>query len=101
MKKIFKKNKLKTEQLKDQFKNSAEAKGYEWIGVFEYKDIVIFFDKCPIDNKILKHISMSRKDYKEIPLKDLKVISKHFLGEKYLVEKGQIIKSIINVWEEI
>lgn len=60
---------------------SMATEGYEYIGVFNYKDYIIFVDKIPEKNgQILKHISISRD--KKLDERDIKVIAEHFIVDK-------------------
>jgi len=95
--KLFKKNEKETEKMKDFFCMNNPF-GYQWKGVFEYKDYKILHDIIPEENKLVKHISVSRKDNKEIEEKELNIICNHFLGEKYTIDNFSFIKGI-NAWE--
>lgn len=77
---------------------SMATEGYEYIGVFNYKDYIIFVDKIPEKNgQILKHISISRD--KKLDERDIKVIAEHFIGEKYQILGNILPVYVVNVWE--
>lgn len=97
MKKLFTKNIAKTEEMRSWFMSMA-TEGYEYIGVFNYKDYIIFVDKIPEKNgQILKHISISRD--KKLDERDIKVIAEHFIGEKYQILGNILPVYVVNVWE--
>lgn len=97
--KIFKKNKLKTEKMKKYFFEKTHLDDYVFIGVYEYKNYQIFYDKYPLKNKLLKHISISSNTFEKIDEKDLELIANNFIGENYTVGYGILVKNVINVWE--
>lgn len=98
MKKLFTKNIAKTEQLRGLFSSINEA-GYEYIGVFNYKDYVIIFDKRLKNEEVFKHLSVSRHNHKSCEDADLKIIAEHFLGKNYkIVGNAQMIVTV-HIWE--
>ena len=76
---------------------SMATEGYEYIGVFNYKDYMIFVDNIPENGQILKHISISRD--KKLDERDIKVIAEHFIGEKYKIYGNILPVYVVNVWE--
>ena len=76
---------------------SMATEGYEYIGVFNYKDYMIFVDNIPENGQILKHISISRD--KKLDERDIKVIAEHFIGEKYQILGNILPVYVVNVWE--
>lgn len=98
MKKLFTKNIAKTEQLKGLF-NSINEAGYEYIGVFDYKDYVIIFDKRLKNEEVFKHISVSRHNHKSCEDVALNIIAEHFLGKNYkIIGNAQMIVTV-HIWE--
>lgn len=77
---------------------SMATEGYEYIGVFNYKDYMIFVDNIPENGQILKHISISRD--KKLDERDIKVIAEHFIGEKYKIYGNILPVYVVNVWED-
>lgn len=96
MKKLFTKNISKTEEMRSWFMSMA-TEGYEYIGVFNYKDYMIFVDKIPENGQILKHVSISRN--KKLDERDIKVIAEHFIGTNYEIGNNILPVTVVNVWE--
>ena len=98
MKKLFTKNIAKTEEMRTWFMSMA-TEGYEYIGVFNYKDYVIIFDKKLKNEEVFKHLSVSRNNHKSFEDADLKIIAEHFLGKNYKIVGNIPMIVTVHIWE--
>lgn len=99
----FKKSEFKTELMKEIMvsgMNLKHEKGYSFLGVYDYKNYEIIFDKVPDGQTIRKHITIKEIHGQDVKEKELVKIAEHFIGKGYAIQYGLFDKHMVSIFEE-